>query len=404
MKTILFLAFENSSRFKYLVELIDSNYQLDICYHLDEAVTKLDEGFENYCALIVETPSQRKYVNKLINHLEKKNGYMLSIPLIILSDEENAKKDEKYLSDTVVGIIIKGESEKIVTTRIENCIKFMNSTSFEEFSEILKALPSLIYLKDAKGRYAFSTQHWHHFWNGDSSYSIRGKTDLDIRKNKNNALIAIKSDNRVVSTGRGQKYVIKEESDEGVDYLEIVKEPIKNKDGEVTGIIALINNVTDQEVLRQELRIKSITDPLTGLFNRVYFKEFIEKYDFKHSSIISVDCDGLKDINDRYGHGVGDDYICFAADLLKKTLPKDSTIFRMGGDEFIAIVPNLNKESAAKYVDRLMEDASRYQTDQFVLRISAGSYTVKRTDDNIDMCIANSDAAMYKAKKKRKKK
>ena len=141
---------------------------------------------------------------------------------------------------------------------------------------MLTALPSLIYLKDKDGRYAFCSQHWHHL---NTDESIRGKTDFDIRKDKNNAQIARNSDLKVINSGKGTSYIIKEEDEEGIDYLQIIKEPLKNDKGEVTGIIAIINNITNEEILRQELRRKSITDQLTGVNNREYFHEVVEGID-----------------------------------------------------------------------------------------------------------------------------
>ena len=130
-----------------------------------------------------------------------------------------------------------------------------------------------------------------------------------MRKSKENARIAREADMKVISSGRGSNYVIKEEDDEGIDYLQIIKEPVKNEKGEVTGIIAIVNNVTDSELLKQELRKKSITDPLTELYNRYYYEELEAEYKNKMTipiTVISADCDGLKRINDKYGHAAGD--------------------------------------------------------------------------------------------------
>ena len=75
---------------------------------------------------------------------------------------------------------------------------------------ILKLLPSNIYIKDREGRYLFATQYWHHL-NMDSKdghWSIAGKTDLEIRKDKENALLAMESDRRVIESDKGTSYVI----------------------------------------------------------------------------------------------------------------------------------------------------------------------------------------------------
>ena len=138
----------------------------------------------------------------------------------------------------------------------------------------------------------------------DSNWTIKGKTDLDIRKDKGNAKKAMASDQKIIETGIGTSYII-EENDEGQEFLQLIKEPLFTKDGKVRGIIALINNVTEQELLRRKLREQIITDQLTGVYNRGYYAEYVRglQDEIKYPlSIIAADCDNLKYINDTYGH------------------------------------------------------------------------------------------------------
>ena len=403
MKNILFLFEKQSSRSDYLISIIEDEYNVLCVHNYDEAKKELD----NYpVAFVIDNPSSLSYSQELFDYVDKKNDFIFSFPVIILSDSEHSESDDHYLSDTVVGIILEGTSKKIVLQRIKNTIKFANSTGFDDFSRMLNVLPSLVYLKDKNGRYVFCSQHWHHIYDHiKSSELIRGKTDFDIRKDRENARIASESDQQVIKTGQGMSYIIKEEDDEGTDYLQIIKEPLKNSKGEIVGIIAIINNVTDEELLRQELRKKSITDQLTGLYNRFYFEELAhedEKEGVKPLTIISADCDGLKKINDKYGHGAGDEYICFAKEAIKESLPESASIFRMGGDEFLAILPHVNRKEASKYVTRIIQNAKKYRNERFALRISVGSYTITKNNVSIESGMALSDKAMYKMKKSRK--
>ncbi|MCR5078322.1 MAG: hypothetical protein K6B65_00125 [Bacilli bacterium] len=187
----------------------------------------------------------------ILGSISKRNNFAFFFPVLILTDQKHMEEDDEYLDDPVIGILSASESKKVILKRIEHAIKLANSASFDEFSEMLKALPSLIYLKDSAGRYAFSSQSWHHL---KLKGSIRGLTDFEIRKDRKNAEIARASDLEVLKSGKGKRYVIKECTDEGTDYLQVIKEPLKNDDGSVYGIIAIVNNVTDEELLRQELR------------------------------------------------------------------------------------------------------------------------------------------------------
>ena len=398
MKKIIFLYHEECERNQNLLSKLENEFSVVSAHSYQEAIKILNFfTFAEVAAIIVDCPSKEPKFTELENYIENKNSFMFSLPIIISTDEENVKEDEKYLNDNIVAIILGNESQKIVCRRIESVIKFSNSTSFDKFSEMLKRLPSLIYLKDNQGRYAFCSQDWHHVKDKD----VRGKTDFDIRKDKNNARIAQESDMKVVVSGKGTSYIIKEDDEEGVDYLQIIKEPLKNANGDVTGIVAIINNVTEEELLRQELRKKSITDNLTGLYNREYFEELATKYGDtlpRPLTIISVDCDDLKSINDRFGHASGDEYIRMARDVLKSTLPEGSHLFRMGGDEFIAVVPATSAEQATELIDKIMEKTENCKNDKFALKMSVGSYTINKGKVSIDEALAKSDKSMYKMK------
>lgn len=171
--------------------------------------------------------------------------------------------------------------------------------------------------------------------------SIRGKTDLEIRKDKTNARLAHKSDLKVVSGGCGVSYIIEEKDGPAPEYLQLIKEPAKGEDSSVRGIIAIVNNLTRQETLRQELKSISVTDELSGLYNPACFRERAQRIRDEDYplGVISADCDDLKLVNDRFGHAMGDEYLRMTSTLLKTVLPPNARIFRMGGDEFLALPP-----------------------------------------------------------------
>ena len=403
MKKLLVVGKKNSSRVLYLCSLLKDSFTIEVVDSFDLFSKVLEQDYYDLVSIVFDNPSNLENEQEYVAFVEKKNSYMLAIPMLLLSDDEHITKDENYLNDVVVDVIKEGESQKTIINRINNAFRLAGSTSFEEFSDILKALPSLIYLKDANSRYAFCTHYWHHLnTDNDPNWTIRGKTDLDIRKDQNNAKIAMESDRKVIESGKGTSYIVKEGDGDDADYLQIIKEPIRNKHGEVSGIVSIINNVTEQELLKQQLRIKSITDPLTGLYNRSFLSEMMGSLRYGGGTIISADCDGLKQINDQFGHAAGDKYILFATKLLKDTLPKNSYIFRIGGDEFLAILPYVKEEEAEPLVEKIMENAKNYKTDDWTLAISVGSYSTVKSQNTIDRAIKKSDEKMYEIKEKRK--
>ena len=390
-----------SNHINHLTTVIKKKYEVVEVFSFENMKKILTKSFDKFALIIVDNPSKKTGFDDFVNFVNKRNSYMFSLPILIATNEETMDEDSKLLRGPVLDVIFDQDCEEIIFSRINNAIRLSNSTNFDDFSNMLKVLPSLIYLKDRRGRYAFSSQHWHHL----VTESIRGKTDYEIRKDKENARRAREADFEVVKTGKGKNYIIKEDDEEGVDYLQVIKEPLKNENGDVYGIIAIVNNVTNEELLKQQLREKSITDQLTGLYNRSYFDELTHwkggKLDYP-LTIISADCDGLKGINDEFGHSAGDQYICYAKDALKQALPADAFLFRMGGDEFLAILPDTDEEKADQIVEEINEMVKQFKNKDFVLKLSVGSYTVSCPDDSIETAIKLSDKEMYRIKKEHK--
>jgi PAS domain-containing protein len=180
-----------------------------------------------------------------------------SIPLIAVSPNPPTEEDMLCLDFGMSDLITPPCPWKLVSRRIFNAIRAKDSATYYEIEAMLKKLPCNIFLKDSEGKYVFATQYWSHIdKRNDPNWTIRGKTDLEIRKDKANAQKAYESDMKIIETGKGTHYVIEERVDGGRQFLELTKEPVCDEDGEVDGIIALITDVTERELLRQQLEEK----------------------------------------------------------------------------------------------------------------------------------------------------
>ena len=118
--------------------------------------------------------------------------------------------------------------------------------------------------------------------------------------------------------------------------------------------------------------------------------------------IISADCDNLKTINDTHGHMVGDEYIRMCVMLLRVGLTEGSAIFRTGGDEFVAFVPETTDEEIQKMLDGIRENAATYQVKGRQLSVSLGYSVMEFQGDDFAECLKLSDENMYEDKKSRK--
>ena len=336
------------------------------------------------------------------------NTLYVSIPVIGIVPRMPTADDFACLDLGVADIITPPCDGKLLLKRLSNVIRAKDSATFYEIERMLQALPSNIFLKDADGKYIFATHYWHHLdmHGGDPNWTIRGKTDPEIRKDKENAIKAMESDRAILSTGKGTRYVIEINVDGQREFLELIKEPVRDDDGKITGIIGLINNVTKQQFLKLELEKRLKTDELTGLFNRHYYQAYIPtvlKEENLPICMISADCNGLKTINDTYGHLVGDEYIRMTALLFRMALPESAVVFRMGGDEFFVVLTNTSEEEARRLIAELETKSALFQIRSQKLSVAFGLSVFCSSSDDLTACMEAADMDMYENKKRIKK-
>ena len=197
-------------------------------------------------------------------------------------------------------------------------------------------------------------------------------------------------------------------------YYEVHGFPIFNEQGEVVQMIEACFDISNRKRLEEDLTQMSLTDPLTGMFNRRGFYLMAEKR--LHLSrrllhcvyLFYADMDNLKEINDTLGHKVGDEAIAEVAALLKETFRQADITARLGGDEFAAILMD-SKEGpcdAGLILVRLEEGMAQRNAmpgRSFPLSLSYGVARYGADDDRgLDDLLVEADRLMY-AEKKRKK-
>lgn len=158
--------------------------------------------------------------------------------------------------------------------------------------------------------------------------------------------------------------------------------------------------------LFEAIKNQAVTDGLTGLYNRRYFEEYIAREVTRSQrsgqpfSIIGLDLDFLKHINDKYGHAYGDIAIKTVADVLKSNARSIDTAARMGGEEFNIILPGISSEGAMKAAERIRKAIEEKQLDTIGhVTASIGVATFLEHSDNIEEVIELTDQAMYESKR-----
>ena len=153
-----------------------------------------------------------------------------------------------------------------------------------------------------------------------------------------------------------------------------------------------------------EHKLLSVTDKLTGLFNRLKLDEslndeFNRSNRFKRSfGIIIIDIDYFKRVNDTYGHQVGDQVLIQFAKILKENIRKVDILGRWGGEEFMIICPETNFEGTIKLAQSLRKIISKYDFPNIGNFSASFGVSIYNNDENIDKVIARADNALYKAK------
>ena len=172
----------------------------------------------------------------------------------------------------------------------------------------------------------------------------------------------------------------------------------------VGGIIFIITNgktKLEKEKKEKEIGFLSYHDQLTGLYNRRFFEEQIKKLDNPRNlplTIIMGDVNGLKLINDVFGHLAGDQLLRMIGDIISSSIRGNDTAARWGGDEFIILLPTSGEDAANILIDRIQKKIKETSFEYGKLSISFGSDTKKEGHENIDKIFIAAEKLMYQNK------
>lgn len=165
--------------------------------------------------------------------------------------------------------------------------------------------------------------------------------------------------------------------------------------------IAQGQDITDRIAAERKLMYLSYHDQLTGIYNRRFFEEELKRLDTKRNlplSIVIGDINGLKLINDSFGHYVGDELLMKAGEILKNGCRADDIIARHGGDEFVILLPRTDTMEVTHIVERIKYLASTEKIANVDLSISFGYDTKENEGQTISEILANAENQMYRHK------
>jgi len=166
-------------------------------------------------------------------------------------------------------------------------------------------------------------------------------------------------------------------------------------------LLSIVRNISERKKAEKEIIYLSYHDQLTGLYNRRFYEEEIIRLNTERSipiALIIGDVNGLKLTNDSFGHKAGDMILQKISNILKQECGINGTVSRIGGDEFVILLPKTNENEATKIVQRINLAIENEKTDNVILSISIGVDVKQNTFEDIDEIFKKAEADMYRNK------
>ena len=272
---------------------------------------------------------------------------------------------------------------------------------------VLDNADSYIYMKDIDRTFQYVNSKVAELF-GDSPENIIGKKDTDVLSIEVAEHFHL-SDQKVFDTN--EKQIIEESSeDESGELRHYLSTKIPYQlEGGIPALIGFSTDVTELYALKEEFRKQANTDSLTGLYNRRYFTEHAEREFYRAKrhlrivSLISIDIDHFKNINDVYGHPAGDKVLISVAKCLLPCIRQEDILARIGGEEFSILLPETTLQSSKLVAERIRLNQSNLSIvgewkGTIALTVSIGVTCIKFEDDTFDEFFRRADKALYQAK------
>jgi diguanylate cyclase (GGDEF)-like protein/PAS domain S-box-containing protein len=276
--------------------------------------------------------------------------------------------------------------------------------------QLIEAVPQPIFFKDTEGRYLGVNRAWERFF-GIAREKFIGKSVFELYPNDPElARTHHARDVELFSKPGSQSYEAAIRDAQGELRQTIYNKATFNRaDGSVAGLIGTITDITEQRRVEEQVRHMAHHDALTQLPNRSLLRDRVgqaiakAKRNDEVLALLFIDLDRFKTINDSLGHSVGDRLLqAVAARLLGCTRAAD-TVARIGGDEFVVLLGDLDHPETARHVaQKLLEALSApLELDGHSVQVtpSIGIAVYPRDGEDVETLMRNADTAMYHAKR-----
>jgi diguanylate cyclase (GGDEF)-like protein/PAS domain S-box-containing protein len=191
-------------------------------------------------------------------------------------------------------------------------------------------------------------------------------------------------------------------------FLENSVSPLRNKKGKIIGFRSISRDITERKQFEQKLSEMATHDALTGLPNRILLSDrlmvgsALARRSGHRMAALMLDLDRFKAVNDAMGHSVGDQLLKAVGQRLSGIMRKSDTICRIGGDEFVLVLPQISQiDDVTKFAQRILvafQEPFVFGSHRLQVTTSIGIAVYPEDGTNIEHLLKNADSAMYLAK------
>jgi diguanylate cyclase (GGDEF)-like protein/PAS domain S-box-containing protein len=276
----------------------------------------------------------------------------------------------------------------------------------------LEHIPDNVYFKDRDSRFVCISRAMADYLGLASPAQALGKADSDIFSSEH-ADQAFADEQQIIRTGESKTGIEEKETwpDGRESWALTTKVPLKDRHGKIIGTMGISHNITDRKESELRIRYMALHDALTGLPNRILLEDrlaqaiTLARRNQKSVALLMLDLDRFKDINDSFGHYVGDRLLEEVSKRLHASLRDSDILARLGGDEFVIGVPmvadNREIETVAHKILSTLSAPFRIEGRELQIGASIGISVYPVDGENSEALLQFADAAMYAAKKRR---
>ena len=332
-------------------------------------------------------PGYEKFIGKEFNDIkEKENIRFSSEEDEIIFDIDMTPLIEKNKSVSGKIFTLKNVTEKIkMQKRLEE--------SEKKYRSIFENSLDGIYQSTLDGSYIDANQSLVKMLGYDSREEL-------LLKNIRTDIYAFEADRPDVKDRDGAfETMLKKKNGEKI-WVEINSRAV-TEDGIPKYFEGIVRNIDSRKIYEEKIKYISFHDHLTGLYNRYFFEEELLRLDSRRlypTSLILADINGLKLINDAFGHKKGDEILIGAAKIFKECFRKEDIVSRWGGDEFCMILPNTDEQTALRIADRIQKKFSENFIDNFELSLSFGVTTKTSEVASYEEIVKMTEDKMFRHK------